>query len=108
MDALDKNIPTQSDLLQREEQQSLQRYGQIHNTHQKGDMVCQRFLTSDIDDNIMERLGMVNGIGMNDNDKRQVYTINLLQQVLNRLVILENRTQAVMTQNYELHEYPIP
>ncbi|KAF9922732.1 hypothetical protein BGZ65_009370, partial [Modicella reniformis] len=30
------------------------------------------------------------------------------QQTLNHQVILENHIQAVMTQNYELHEYPIP
>ncbi|KAF9974158.1 hypothetical protein BGZ65_008881, partial [Modicella reniformis] len=30
------------------------------------------------------------------------------QQTLNRQAVLENRIQAVMKQNYELHEYPIP
>ncbi|KAF9342488.1 hypothetical protein BGX34_008085, partial [Mortierella sp. NVP85] len=34
--------------------------------------------------------------------------LDMQQQTLNRQVIIENRVQALMTQNYELHEYPIP
>ncbi|KAF9347499.1 hypothetical protein BGX34_003101, partial [Mortierella sp. NVP85] len=62
-----------------------------------------------------ERLERMEMTGIQEGDLFQVHTLHLLQQMLdkqqqtlNRQVILETRVQALMTQNYELHEYPIP
>ncbi|KAG0222238.1 hypothetical protein B0O80DRAFT_502515 [Mortierella sp. GBAus27b] len=41
-------------------------------------------------------------------DEKQDRIINMQQQALNRLAIIQNRLQALLIQNYELHEYPIP
>ncbi|KAF9584154.1 hypothetical protein BGW38_007398, partial [Lunasporangiospora selenospora] len=38
----------------------------------------------------------------------QQQLVQLQQQALDRLAIIQNRTQAILTQTYELHEYPIP
>ncbi|KAF9998845.1 hypothetical protein BGZ65_005720 [Modicella reniformis] len=35
-------------------------------------------------------------------------TIRMRQQARNRLTIIQNRVEAILTQIYELHEYPIP
>ncbi|KAI7827008.1 hypothetical protein BC939DRAFT_110478 [Gamsiella multidivaricata] len=34
--------------------------------------------------------------------------LRMQQQALDRLAVIQNRVQAVLTQTYELHEYPIP
>ncbi|KAF9356327.1 hypothetical protein BGX34_009989 [Mortierella sp. NVP85] len=38
----------------------------------------------------------------------QQQTIQMQQQALDRLAIIQDRVQSLITQNYELHEYPIP
>ncbi|KAF9922851.1 hypothetical protein FBU30_007017 [Linnemannia zychae] len=38
----------------------------------------------------------------------QRQAIGLQEQTLDRLVTIQNRVSAIMTQTYELHEYPIP
>ncbi|KAF9956005.1 hypothetical protein BGZ70_010056, partial [Mortierella alpina] len=38
----------------------------------------------------------------------QIEMKQMHQQVLGQLAVLQSRVQAVFTQNYELHEYPIP
>ncbi|KAG0217342.1 hypothetical protein BGX31_000282, partial [Mortierella sp. GBA43] len=42
---------------------------------------------------------------MGDNQRQMV---QMQQQALDRLVIIQSRVQAILTQTYELHEYPIP
>ncbi|KAF8948416.1 hypothetical protein BGZ47_004998 [Haplosporangium gracile] len=34
--------------------------------------------------------------------------VEMQQQALDRLALVQNRVQAILVQNYELHEYPIP
>ncbi|KAG0378996.1 hypothetical protein BGX24_002085 [Mortierella sp. AD032] len=34
--------------------------------------------------------------------------VQMQQQTLDRLALIQNRVQAILVQNYELHEYPIP
>ncbi|KAF9948373.1 hypothetical protein BGZ65_008106, partial [Modicella reniformis] len=41
-------------------------------------------------------------------DAKQEEMKQLQLQALSQLSLLQNRVQAIMTQNYELHEYPIP
>ncbi|KAF9104940.1 hypothetical protein BGX27_009871, partial [Mortierella sp. AM989] len=41
-------------------------------------------------------------------EEKQKEMIQLQKQTLDRLAIIQNRVQAVLTQTYELHEYPIP
>ncbi|KAF9345691.1 hypothetical protein BGX26_002870 [Mortierella sp. AD094] len=41
-------------------------------------------------------------------EENQKQMMKLQQQSLDRLAIIQNRIQAVLTQTYELHEYPIP
>ncbi|KAG0360774.1 hypothetical protein BGZ54_009390 [Gamsiella multidivaricata] len=41
-------------------------------------------------------------------DEKQVQTLQMQQQALDRLAIIQSRVQAVLTQTYELYEYPIP
>ncbi|KAF9915094.1 hypothetical protein BX616_006921 [Lobosporangium transversale] len=41
-------------------------------------------------------------------DEKQNLMIQMQEQALERLVIIQDRVQAVLTQTYELHEYPIP
>ncbi|KAF9191095.1 hypothetical protein BGZ51_007804 [Haplosporangium sp. Z 767] len=38
----------------------------------------------------------------------QERTLDMQQQTLDRLAVIENRAQSILTQNYELHEYTIP
>ncbi|KAF9916954.1 hypothetical protein BX616_002325, partial [Lobosporangium transversale] len=38
----------------------------------------------------------------------QKKTLNLQQQALDRLAILQKKAEAILVQNFELHEYPIP
>ncbi|KAF9353251.1 hypothetical protein BGX34_011714 [Mortierella sp. NVP85] len=40
--------------------------------------------------------------------RRQEEMLQMQQQALDRLSIIQSRVQSVLTQNYELHEYPIP
>ncbi|KAG0005384.1 hypothetical protein BGZ65_011319, partial [Modicella reniformis] len=112
METMNENLATQSTVLEREQQKFLQGHERLlHGAHLKGDMVQQQLQISNIDNYIMDELRMLDAPGNtfnNNNNNHQLYTIRLLQQMINRQVILENRIQAVMTQNYELHEYPIP
>ncbi|KAG0003305.1 hypothetical protein BGZ65_001840 [Modicella reniformis] len=41
-------------------------------------------------------------------DEKQDQTIRMQQQALDRLAIIQDQVQTVLTQTYELHEYPIP
>ncbi|KAG0246581.1 hypothetical protein BGX31_000559 [Mortierella sp. GBA43] len=41
-------------------------------------------------------------------DKKQDRMIKMQEQTLNRLATIQNKIQALLTQTYELHEYPIP
>ncbi|KAF9913438.1 hypothetical protein BX616_010034 [Lobosporangium transversale] len=41
-------------------------------------------------------------------DENQQKMMQLQKQALDRLAIVQNRVQALITQTYELHEYPIP
>ncbi|KAG0294911.1 hypothetical protein BGZ96_000235 [Linnemannia gamsii] len=38
----------------------------------------------------------------------QQRTVQMQQQALDRLALIQNKVSAIMTQTYELHEYPIP
>ncbi|KAF9133859.1 hypothetical protein BGW39_008770 [Mortierella sp. 14UC] len=38
----------------------------------------------------------------------QQRTVQMQQQALDRLALIQNKVAAIMTQTYELHEYPIP
>ncbi|KAF9904572.1 hypothetical protein EC991_002561 [Linnemannia zychae] len=38
----------------------------------------------------------------------QLFVLNMQQQALDRLAVIQGRIQALLTQTYELHEYPIP
>ncbi|KAK3807235.1 MAG: hypothetical protein J3Q66DRAFT_418261 [Benniella sp.] len=40
--------------------------------------------------------------------KKQEEMLNLQKQTLNRLAVILNHVKALLTQTYELHEYPIP
>ncbi|KAF9584906.1 hypothetical protein BGW38_004749, partial [Lunasporangiospora selenospora] len=40
--------------------------------------------------------------------KMQTRMLEMQQQTLDRLAVIQSRVQAVLTQTYELHEYPIP
>lgn len=105
---LDKSQIMQSDILEREEQRILQGCGQLPAANSKENRTGLLFQNSAIDDYIMRRLKSMDGEDIVDGDIYQMYTIRLMHQMLNRQVLLENRVQALMTQNYELHEYPIP
>ncbi|KAI1299065.1 hypothetical protein EDD11_006549 [Mortierella claussenii] len=41
-------------------------------------------------------------------EEKQQEMLRMQEQALERLVIVQDRVQAVLTQTYELHEYPIP
>ncbi|KAI1317026.1 hypothetical protein EDD11_009092 [Mortierella claussenii] len=41
-------------------------------------------------------------------DRKQEEMLHMQRQTLDRLAVIQNRVQAVLTQTYELHEYPIP
>ncbi|KAK3821171.1 MAG: hypothetical protein J3Q66DRAFT_398236 [Benniella sp.] len=41
-------------------------------------------------------------------DEKQDHMLQMQQQALDRLAIIQSSVQAVLTQTYELHEYPIP
>ncbi|KAF9348138.1 hypothetical protein BGX34_002658 [Mortierella sp. NVP85] len=102
-DAVDRGLAMQSAILDNEEQRLWRR-----------DTSMEDIKISPVDDYINERLRRMGTAGIQEGDLFQVHTLRLLQmfdkrqQTLNRQVLLENRVQALMTQNYELHEYPIP
>ncbi|KAG0207347.1 hypothetical protein BGX31_002586, partial [Mortierella sp. GBA43] len=112
--AVDKSLVVQSAILDNEVR-SLQQY-HANVTQFTGESHQQVMEISPVDDFIIKRLKEMEVTGtQGGNDLFQVHTLHLLQQMLdrqqqtlNRQVILENRMQALMTQNYELHEYPIP
>ncbi|KAI7823329.1 hypothetical protein BC939DRAFT_503261 [Gamsiella multidivaricata] len=41
-------------------------------------------------------------------DEKQEQMLQMQKQALDRLAVIQSRVQAVLTQTYELHEYPIP
>lgn len=41
-------------------------------------------------------------------DEKQDHMLQMQQQALDRLAIIQSSVQVVLTQTYELHEYPIP
>ncbi|KAF9356328.1 hypothetical protein BGX34_009990 [Mortierella sp. NVP85] len=45
---------------------------------------------------------------MGKNRELQEQILSIQQQTLDRLAVIQNRLQAVLTQTYQLHEYPIP
>ncbi|KAG0209795.1 hypothetical protein BGX31_002046, partial [Mortierella sp. GBA43] len=71
-----------------------------------------------VDDYIKEglkKMKVVKVVGVQEDDLFQMRTLDMLQQILekqqqtlNHQAVHDNRMQALMTQNYELHEYPIP
>ncbi|KAG0222621.1 hypothetical protein BGX31_008980, partial [Mortierella sp. GBA43] len=108
IDTVERNLVAQSAIVEEEEQKLIQRYGKLPIAQQTTDMAGMRFKGFDMDDSILDQLRGIGGAGLANNDIYHMYTIQMLQQVLNRQVMIEDRLQAVMQQNYELHEYPIP
>jgi hypothetical protein len=105
VDAVDRSLILQSAILDNEE----------HAFLEGSSFPMQNIQIPTVDDYINERLGRIKMAGIQEGDLFQVHTLHLLQQMLdkqqqtlNRQVLLENRVQALMTQIYELHEYPIP
>ncbi|ORZ12983.1 hypothetical protein BCR41DRAFT_423052 [Lobosporangium transversale] len=41
-------------------------------------------------------------------EEKQAKILRMQEEALERLAVIQNRVQAVLTQTYELHEYPIP
>ncbi|KAF9347444.1 hypothetical protein BGX34_003137 [Mortierella sp. NVP85] len=114
-DAIDKSLVVQSAIMDKEEQRSLLRLGLPDRTPWETDIFIQNNQITPVGGYISEQLVRMETTGIQEGDLFQIRTLHLLQQMLdkqqqtlNRQVILENRMQALMTQNYELHEYPIP
>ena len=113
-DAVDRSLIVQSAILDNE-QTFLQECSFPGETLWRANIPTQNTQIPTVDDYINKRLERMEMTGIQEGDLFQVHTLHLLQQMLdkqqqtlNRQVILENRVQALMTQNYELHEYPIP
>jgi len=114
LDAINRGLSAQSAILDNKEQMSLQQ-GDLSNGTLGTTNIMQNIQIPAVDDYIKELIGGIRTAGIQEGDLFQVHTLHLLQkmldkqqQTLNRQVLLENRVQALMTQNYELHEYPIP
>ncbi|KAK3820191.1 MAG: hypothetical protein J3Q66DRAFT_439230 [Benniella sp.] len=114
LDAINRSLSAQSAILDNKEQTSL-RQGDLSNGTLGTTNIMQSIQIPAVDDYIKELLEGIRTAGIQEGDLFQVHTLHLLQkmldkqqQTLNRQVLLENRVQALMTQNYELHEYPIP
>ncbi|KAF9348139.1 hypothetical protein BGX34_002659 [Mortierella sp. NVP85] len=114
LDAINRSLNAQSAILDNEEQTPLQQ-GDLSNGTLGTTNIMQNIQIPTVDDYIKELIGGIRTAGIQEGDLFQVHTLHLLQkmldkqqQTLNRQVLLENRVQAMMTQNYELHEYPIP
>ncbi|KAI8349889.1 hypothetical protein B0O80DRAFT_142872 [Mortierella sp. GBAus27b] len=106
IDTLERSLVAQSVILEREEQKSLQRYGHLPVAQRTSQVAGIKGL--EMDDSILDQLRGMGGTDMANSDIYHMYTIRMLHQIVNRQVIIENKLQAVMQQNYELHEYPIP
>ncbi|KAI8349846.1 hypothetical protein B0O80DRAFT_531631 [Mortierella sp. GBAus27b] len=116
VDAVDKRLAIQSAILNREEK-SLQQYNHLNMNMAQWNMGVLEHddQISPVDDYIKERHRRLSVTGIQEDDLFQIHTLKMLQQMLdkqqqtlNHQAVLENRVQALMTQNYELHEYPIP
>ncbi|KAG0222624.1 hypothetical protein BGX31_008983 [Mortierella sp. GBA43] len=108
IDTLERRLVAQTTILESEEQRSLQRYGQLPIAQQTDDVAGMQIKGLEMDDSILDQLKGIGETGMANNDIYHMYTIRMLHQIVNRQAIIENKLQAVMQQNYELHEYPIP
>ncbi|KAK3820207.1 MAG: hypothetical protein J3Q66DRAFT_439243 [Benniella sp.] len=114
-EAVDKSLIIQYALLDKEDQQSPHQHSHHNGTLWRANIPTHDIQIPPVDDYINDQLRRMGTNGIQEGDLFQMYTLHLLQQMLdkqqqtlNRQVILENRVQALMTQNYELHEYPIP
>ncbi|KAK3820206.1 MAG: hypothetical protein J3Q66DRAFT_368222 [Benniella sp.] len=114
-DAVDKILAIQSAVLDKEEQGSLLRLGLPNGTQWETNIYIQNTQITPVGNCISEQLARMETTGIQEDDLFQMHTLHMLQQmldkqqqILDRQVILENRMQTLMTQNYELHEYPIP
>ncbi|KAK3820222.1 MAG: hypothetical protein J3Q66DRAFT_439253 [Benniella sp.] len=114
-EAVDKSLIIQSTLLDKEDETPLQQHDQPNTALWRANIPAQNIQIPPVDDYINDQLRRMGTNGIQEGDLFQMHTLHLLQQMLdkqqqtlNRQVILENRVQALMTQNYELHEYPIP
>ncbi|KAF8938439.1 hypothetical protein BGZ58_000892 [Dissophora ornata] len=89
-------------------------YNQLHNSYFHALMSGQEFQSASIKEAMKGHFGSL----QEEIDKNNALQGQLLrvqqeilekqQQVLDRLAIMQSRIQAVLTQTYELHEYPIP
>ncbi|KAG0221268.1 hypothetical protein B0O80DRAFT_503081 [Mortierella sp. GBAus27b] len=114
-DAVDRSLVTQSSLLDQQEEMSIQKYSQSNEVLCTTDNPKRLIQVPSVDQFIAERLKMMEMTGIQEGDllqwhiiQQQQQILDKLQQTLNRQAVHENRIQALMTQNYELHEYPIP
>ena len=114
-DVIDRSLIVQSTILDKEEQRILHQHGLPSGILEGAPISIEEYHIPPVDDYINEQLGRMGKNGIQEGDLFQMHTLHLLQQMLdkqqqtlNRQVLLEKRVQALMTQNYELHEYPIP
>ncbi|KAK3820205.1 MAG: hypothetical protein J3Q66DRAFT_439242 [Benniella sp.] len=114
-EAVDKSLVIQSAFLDKEDETPFQQHDQPNTALWRANIPAQNIQIPPVDDYINDQLRRMGTNGIQEGDLFQMHTLHLLQQMLdkqqqtlNRQVILENRVQALMTQNYELHEYPIP
>ncbi|KAI8346993.1 hypothetical protein B0O80DRAFT_503113 [Mortierella sp. GBAus27b] len=89
-------------------QKLIQRHGWPPIAQQTGKVAGMQIKGLDMDDPILKQLMGMGVTSMTNNDIYHIYTIRMLHQMINQQVIIENKLQAIMQQNYELHEYPIP
>ncbi|KAK3825567.1 MAG: hypothetical protein J3Q66DRAFT_420585 [Benniella sp.] len=104
-----------------EAQLSFQRYHQLYNSYFQAIMSGQVIQATGIKDVIDKHFGSLKE-EMDKNkalqvqvfqmqqtiEENQLTILKMQQQALDRLAILQNNIQALLTQTYELHEYPIP
>ncbi|KAK3820195.1 MAG: hypothetical protein J3Q66DRAFT_439234 [Benniella sp.] len=114
-DVIDRSLIVQSTILDKEEQRILHRHSLPSGILEAATISIEENHIPPVDDYINDQLRRMGENGIQEGDLFQMHTLHLLQQMLekqqqtlNRQVLLEKRVQALMTQNYELHEYPIP
>ncbi|KAG0371362.1 hypothetical protein BGZ54_005486 [Gamsiella multidivaricata] len=88
-------------------QQNTQEYLRLYTSYVEANVSGQPIQAASIKSAMQKRFGLWDP-QMQSSDVFQIYTLQILQQALDRQAILQNQVQALCIQTHELHQYSIP
>ncbi|KAG0310273.1 hypothetical protein BGZ99_000547, partial [Dissophora globulifera] len=105
VDIIGKTLVNRSASINMKSQSSLQELLRLHSSSVKATLNGEQSLAASLNNNLQEQLNM-SGLQMSD-----LYLVQMMHtqsQIMDHQVLLQSRIDSLITQTYEMFEYPIP